>query len=191
MRFKIRVNLYSSLILRFLLLVMLAGLPVYGIAAQSEPSQQTEISQSVSQGLLTSQVQPIYPPLAREARIQGTVVLQALIGKDGTIENLAVVSGHPMLTQAALDAVKQWRYKPYLLNGEPVWVQTAINVNFVLDGASSEAQNSGAPATSGQPQEQPAASAPVQDKMPTQCMPTPTARWLCTTAAAPFLWPLR
>jgi protein TonB len=62
------------------------------------------------------------------------VVLQAVIGKDGTIQNLRVVSGHPMLAQAALDAVKQWRYKPYYLNGEPVDVDTTINVNFTLSG---------------------------------------------------------
>ena len=61
-------------------------------------------------------------------------MLQALIGKDGTIQNLHVVSGHPMLTGAALDAVKQWKYKPYYLNGEPVEVETTINVNFTLVG---------------------------------------------------------
>ena len=63
-----------------------------------------------------------------------SVVLQALIGKDGTIQNLHVVSGHPMLTNAALEAVKEWQYKPYFLNGEPVEVETTINVNFTLSG---------------------------------------------------------
>lgn len=92
------------------------------------------VSQGVSQGLLIHKVQPQYPPLARQARIQGVVVLQALIGKDGTITNLHVVSGHPMLTNAALEAVKEWRYKPYYLNGEPVEVETTINVNFTLSG---------------------------------------------------------
>ncbi len=96
--------------------------------------QRVRVSQGVSQGLLIHKVQPAYPPLARQARIQGTVVLQALIGKDGAIQNLHVVSGHPMLTGAALDAVKQWRYKPYYLNGEPVEVETTINVNFTLAG---------------------------------------------------------
>ena len=96
--------------------------------------QRVRVSQGVSQGLLIHKVQPAYPPLARQARIQGTVVLQALIGKDGAIQNLHVVSGHPMLTGAALDAVKQWRYKPYFLNGEPVEVETTINVNFTLAG---------------------------------------------------------
>jgi len=60
--------------------------------------------------------------------------LAAIIGKDGTIQNLHVISGHPLLSQAALDAVKQWRYKPYVLNGEPVEVDTTIQVNFTLSG---------------------------------------------------------
>jgi periplasmic protein TonB len=96
--------------------------------------QRVRVSQGVSAGLLIHKVQPSYPPLARQARIQGIVVLQAVIGKDGAIQNLHVVSGHPMLTGAALDAVKQWRYKPYFLNGEPVEVETTINVNFTLAG---------------------------------------------------------
>ncbi len=94
--------------------------------------QRVRVSQGVSQGLLIHKVTPQYPSLAQQARIQGTVVLQALIGKDGTIQNLHVVSGHPMLTNAALEAVKEWRYKPYYLNGEPVEVETTINVNFTL-----------------------------------------------------------
>jgi len=96
--------------------------------------QRVRVSQGVSQGLLIHRVQPQYPPLARQARVQGTVVLQALIGKDGTIQNLHVVSGHPMLTSSALEAVKQWRYKPYYLNGEPVEVETTVNVVFTLSG---------------------------------------------------------
>jgi len=96
--------------------------------------QRVRVSQGVSQGLLIHKVQPTYPPLARQARIQGSVILQALIGKDGTIQNLHVVSGHPMLTNAALEAVKEWRYKHYFLNGEPVEVETTINVNFTLSG---------------------------------------------------------
>ena len=96
--------------------------------------QRVRVSQGVSQGLLIHQVKPTYPPLARQARIQGAVVLQAVITKDGTIQGLKVVSGHPMLTPSAIDAVKQWRYKPYFLNGEPVEVETAITVNFTLAG---------------------------------------------------------
>ena len=96
--------------------------------------QRVRVSQGVSQGLLIHEVRPQYPPLARQARIQGAVVLQAVIGKDGAIQNLHVISGHPMLTTSALDAVKQWRYKPYFLNGEPVEVDTQITVNFTLSG---------------------------------------------------------
>jgi periplasmic protein TonB len=96
--------------------------------------QRVRVSLGVSQGLLIKKVQPVYPPLARQARIQGVVLLQAEISKDGTIENLRLISGHPMLAPAAIDAVKQWRYKPYLLNGEPVAVETQVQVNFSLSG---------------------------------------------------------
>ena len=96
--------------------------------------QRVRVSQGVTQGLLIRKVQPTYPPLARQARIQGAVLLQAEISKDGTIQNLRLISGHPMLTSAAIDAVKQWRYKPYILNGEPVEVETQITVNFTLSG---------------------------------------------------------
>ena len=85
-------------------------------------------------GLLVRKVNPNYPPLARQARIQGQVILRAVISKDGSIENLTLVSGHPMLAPAAIDAVKQWKYKPYLLNGEPVEVDTEVLVNFTLSG---------------------------------------------------------
>jgi protein TonB len=96
--------------------------------------QRVRVSQGVSAGLLVRKVSPNYPPLARQARIQGQVVLRAVISKDGSIENLTLVSGHPMLAPAAIDAVKQWKYKPYLLNGEPVEVDTEVQVNFTLAG---------------------------------------------------------
>lgn len=96
--------------------------------------QRVRVSSGVSTGLLIRKVQPNYPPLARQARIQGTVVLQAEISKEGTIQNLQLISGHPMLAPAAIEAVKQWRYKPYLLNGEPVAVDTQVQVNFTLSG---------------------------------------------------------
>ncbi|MGA2966460.1 MAG: energy transducer TonB [Terriglobales bacterium] len=83
---------------------------------------------------LIFRVQPVYPSLARLARIQGPVELRAIVGKAGTIENLVVVRGHPMLVSAAIAAVRQWRYRPYLLNGEPIAVETEITVNFVLSG---------------------------------------------------------
>jgi len=96
--------------------------------------QRVRVSQGVTQGLVIRRVTPNYPPLAKQARIQGAVVLQAEISKDGTIENLRLISGHPMLAPAAIEAVKQWRYKPYFLNGEPVPVETQITVNFSLTG---------------------------------------------------------
>jgi len=97
--------------------------------------QRVRVSSGVQSGLLVRKVQPTYPPLARQARIQGTVVLQAQISKTGDIENLQLVSGHPMLAPAAIEAVKQWKYKPYLLNGEPVEVETTVQVNFSLAGS--------------------------------------------------------
>jgi periplasmic protein TonB len=96
--------------------------------------QRVRVSQGVSSGLLIKRVQPNYPPLARQARIQGQVVLHAEISKEGTIQNLQLISGHAMLAPAAIEAVKQWRYKPYLLNGEPVAVETEVIVNFSLSG---------------------------------------------------------
>src|SRR5262245_51562806 len=96
--------------------------------------QKVRVSQGVSQGLLIKKVQPPYPPLARQARIQGQVVLQADISRDGTIQNLRLVSGHPKIGRASIEAVKQWRYKPYYLNGEPVEVETQITVIFSLSG---------------------------------------------------------
>jgi protein TonB len=89
----------------------------------------------ISEGNLIRKVLPEYPPLARSARIQGPVVLQAMISKEGVIENLRVVTGHPMLVPAAIDAVRQWRYRPYILNNEPVEVETQITVNFGLGGS--------------------------------------------------------
>ena len=86
------------------------------------------------EGLLIHRVEPAYPPLAKAARIQGTVQLQAIISRQGTIQNLQVLSGHPMLVTAAVEAVRQWRYRPYILNGEPVEVETQVTVNFVLSG---------------------------------------------------------
>jgi len=96
--------------------------------------QRVRVSQGVTQGLLLRKVQPAYPPLARQARIQGSVLLHAEISKDGSIENLHLISGHPMLAPAAIEAVKQWKYRPYILNGEPVEVDTQITVIFSLSG---------------------------------------------------------
>jgi peptidyl-prolyl cis-trans isomerase A (cyclophilin A) len=90
------------------------------------------ISAGVAVGLLVSKVPPVYPIDAKRAGVQGTVVLQATIGTDGSVKDLRVVSGPEMLQQAAVDAVKQWRYRPYLLNGQPVEVRTTINIIFTL-----------------------------------------------------------
>ena len=92
------------------------------------------ISGAVAQGMLLQRIAPDYPPIAYAARVSGTVVLQATIGKDGHIENLHAVSGPPMLRQAAMDAVQKWVYRPFLLNGNPVSVQTTVNVVFSLNG---------------------------------------------------------
>ena len=88
----------------------------------------------MSEGDLIRKTQPAYPAIARSARIQGIVVVQAIISKQGTIENVTVLTGHPMLIPAAIDAVRQWRYRPYILNNEPVEVETQITVNFSLAG---------------------------------------------------------
>jgi periplasmic protein TonB len=93
------------------------------------------ISQGVTRGLLIHREEPTYPALARAARVQGDVVLSAVIDTNGQIQNLQLVSGHPMLVPAALAAVKQWRYKPYLLNGQPVEVETTITVIFTLSSS--------------------------------------------------------
>jgi periplasmic protein TonB len=111
---------------------VLSGTPV-AVPKIATPTR-VRVSSGVVSGLLLRKVQPNYPPLARQARIQGVVVLQAQISKEGTIENLQLISGHPMLAPAAIEAVKQWKYKPYLLNGEPVEVETQVQVNFTLAG---------------------------------------------------------
>jgi protein TonB len=80
--------------------------------------------------MIISQPKPVYPALAKQARVTGIVILEAIIGKDGAVSEVHVLSGHPLLQQAAVDAVSQWKYKPTLLNGEPVEVQTTVTVNF-------------------------------------------------------------
>ena len=83
-------------------------------------------------GMLIKQVQPIYPAIAQQTRTEGKVVLVAVIDTQGRIENLRALSGHPFLVPAAINAVQQWRYRPYILNGQPVEVETQITVNFTL-----------------------------------------------------------
>jgi TonB family protein len=91
-----------------------------------------KISQGVTQGLLIKRVPPSYPPTAKQMHIQGTVQLEASIGKNGNVTNVKALSGDPLLAHSAIDAVKQWKYKPYTLNNEPVEIQTQITVNFKL-----------------------------------------------------------
>ncbi|PYT99355.1 MAG: energy transducer TonB [Acidobacteria bacterium] len=98
-----------------------------------KPTGPVRIGGNVQAAKLVNRITPIYPPLARQTRISGTVRLHAIISKDGSIQQLEVISGHPLLQQAALDAVRQWRYQPTLLNGEPVEVDTTIDVIFSLN----------------------------------------------------------
>jgi protein TonB len=102
--------------------------------APPPPPKRIRVGGAVQKANLIRQVRPVYPPLARQARIQGTVKLTAIIAKNGAIEKLEVLSGHPLLIPSALQAVKQWRYKPTLLNGQPVEVVTQVDVNFTLTG---------------------------------------------------------
>jgi len=94
--------------------------------------QRIRISQGVTTGMLIHKVEPVYPSIARAARVQGSVILKAVIDRDGNIHDLQLVSGHPLLVPSALDAVKQWHYRPYLLNGQPVEVETTVTVIFTM-----------------------------------------------------------
>jgi protein TonB len=109
----------------------LSGLMASASSSVHRPSLATvRISQGVSQGLLIKRVQPKYPPAALAVRAQGAVQIEATINKEGNVTNLKVLSGDPVLARAALEAVRQWRYKPYYLDGDPVEIQTQITVNF-------------------------------------------------------------
>jgi periplasmic protein TonB len=107
--------------------------PVIRPPEQPEKSGPVRRTAEVMQAMLVHQVRPEYPPLARAAYISGRVELRAIIGKDGVVRELQVLSGNPLLVQSARAAVSAWRYQPTLLNGEPVEVETYITVNFVLD----------------------------------------------------------
>jgi protein TonB len=99
---------------------------------RSEPTGPVRVPSTIAEARILLKTMPVYPVIAKEAGVQGTVVLQATISKAGTIENLRAVGGPPMLQQAALDAVRTWRYQPYLLNGQPIEVETTVNVAFIL-----------------------------------------------------------
>jgi protein TonB len=108
--------------------------PAPPVVKAAAPKGPVHVSSGVATGQLLTPIQPAYPAIARAARIQGTVVVQAVIAKDGTIENLHVISGPPMLQSAATEAIRRARYRPFTLNGEPVAVETIINVIFTLGG---------------------------------------------------------
>jgi protein TonB len=109
-----------------------AALPPPPPPPKKEAPQRIRVGGNVQQAKLIRQPRPVYPALAKQARIQGVVKLSAIIARDGTIQHLEVLSGHPLLIPSALEAVKQWVYQPTLLNGEPVEVVTQIDVNFTL-----------------------------------------------------------
>jgi protein TonB len=107
-------------------------LPPPTVPARPAVPPRVTVGGVVQAARIVHQVMPVYPPPARQARISGTVRLEAVISRDGMIQSLRVMSGHPWLAQAALDAVRQWVYRPTRLNGEPVEVLTQIEVNFKL-----------------------------------------------------------
>ena len=106
--------------------------PVKVEAPKPVVPQRIRVGGNVQSAKIIRQPKPIYPPLAKQARIQGVVKFTAIIARDGTIQSLQLISGHPLLAPAAMEAVKQWVYQPTLLNGEPVEVVTQIDVNFTL-----------------------------------------------------------
>lgn len=99
-------------------------------ASQDAPQAPIQVPSNSSPTLLVRRVAPVYPPLARQARIQGTVVLSIVISKDGEVHDVKLVSGHPMLSPAAIEAAKQWKYKPYISDDKPVEVETVVRVGF-------------------------------------------------------------
>jgi protein TonB len=111
-----------------------ASNPAVSIVHPAASSKPIRISSGVSAGMLLSPLHPVYPAIARATRTSGTVVVEALISKAGTVERLHVVSGPELLRTAALDAIRTARYRPFLLNGDPTEVQTTITVNFTFGG---------------------------------------------------------
>jgi periplasmic protein TonB len=115
---------------------IIGGAPVAAAPPPQAKKQEVvrqKIGGNVIMANLINKVPPVYPPLAKQARIQGQVKLKAIISTSGTIQQLELISGHPLLVPAAMAAVRQWTYKPTLLNGEPVEVETQVDVNFALN----------------------------------------------------------
>ncbi len=106
-----------------------------GVSGRRRWCSELRVAARVAEANLIHDVTPQYPPEAGRARIEGTVVLMAVIGQDGTVKDVRIESGLPILTQAAIDAVKQWRYKPYMIDGEAVEVDSRITINFTLSAS--------------------------------------------------------
>jgi periplasmic protein TonB len=104
------------------------------VAAQEASPAPIKVSPDVAREFIVQRVAPVYPPLARQARIQGTVTLNIVIGKSGDVRSMQLISGHPMLAPAAVEAVKQWKYRPYEQDGEAVEIETTVQVSFKLAG---------------------------------------------------------
>jgi periplasmic protein TonB len=111
------------------------SVPVLAKTPEPTPVKRVRVPSRVADANLIHDVPPQYPPEAGRARIEGTVVLMAVIGKDGTVQDVRVESGLPILAQAAIEAVKQWRYRPYMIDGEPVEVDSRITINFTLSAS--------------------------------------------------------
>src|SRR5204863_20171 len=131
-------NIYLIVILFTCLSSTLAQQPDIGQPSQTPPPkvappQRIRVSAGVAESNLLQKVDPVYPPMAKIANISVDVALQVIIGKDGTVLNVRALNGHPILIQAAMDAVRQWKYRPYLLNEEPVEVETTVIVRFHMD----------------------------------------------------------
>jgi protein TonB len=108
--------------------------PVVSVRPAKEQTGPLHVSRGVSEGMLLAPIRPVYPAIAKAAHVEGSVVVEAVISRKGTIESLHLVSGPAMLQNAALDAIREARYQPYRLNGEPTEVQTTITVNFRMGG---------------------------------------------------------
>jgi TonB family protein len=148
-----------------------SGSRIGRLAGKIMINRKVEVPADVFAGMLLQKTDPVYPPIAKAARVQGAVVLQATISKSGMVEDLHVISGQAILQDAAISAVRTWRYRPYLVNGEPVKVQTTINVVFALGVLNA------APAA---PAPEPAAPVPA----PAMPVPTPAALVPATPAPA-------
>ena len=116
----------------------MTNIPIRQRGVKAKAPTKINVSSGVIAGNKLGGMTPQYPRPAKEARIQGTVVLQVDISTAGVVESLKVLSGPPLLQQSALEAVKTWRYKPYMLNDKPVEVETQINVVFTLDQGNDE-----------------------------------------------------